>query len=44
MEKDNLYKNGMERNHVVSVKGIKEGLSKVIGGLDYNKEWILESK
>ena len=44
MEREIINKNSKESNTLVSIKELKEVLPKVIGRIDYNKEWILESK
>jgi len=44
MEREILNKNSAEKINLVSIKELKEDLPKVIGRIDYNKEWILESK
>ena len=44
MEKDYGNKNEMKNIECVALKGLTDSLSKVINKLDYNEEWILESK
>lgn len=44
MDKNYRNKNEMRNEEIISLKGLNDGLTKVINKLDYNEEWILESK
>jgi hypothetical protein len=44
MEKNYRNKKIMSDVQFLSLKGLTEGITKVINKLDYNEEWILESK